>query len=100
MPKTPPTAHSMWGHSADGVEWMYKTPRVVLMVDPPDLTLAVLTSGLRAAFPDILSSLSVPSRRSGVHDHLLRLPLCTMYHTGTTCDGRHAPGPEALTVSA
>jgi hypothetical protein len=21
----------MWGHSADGVEWMYKTPRVVLI---------------------------------------------------------------------
>src|SRR4029453_3454436 len=35
MPNTPPTAHSMCGHTADGAEWMYKTPRVLLMPDPP-----------------------------------------------------------------
>src|SRR5215213_3745503 len=35
MPNTPPTAHSMCGQTADGAEWMYKTPRVLLMPDPP-----------------------------------------------------------------
>src|SRR5215217_1588565 len=51
IPKTPPTAHSICGHSADGAEWMYKTPRVVLMTRSSKCE----TKGnLRAAFPNSL----------------------------------------------
>src|SRR3954468_15601018 len=34
MPRTPATAHSMCGHSADGAEWTNNTPWVV-PIDPP-----------------------------------------------------------------
>ena len=55
MPSTPPTAHSMCGHSADGAEWTYRIPRVALRVAVRAVTVTSFVSGARCAFPSGLA---------------------------------------------
>jgi hypothetical protein len=43
----------MCGHSADGAEWTYRTPRVVVLVRA--VTVTLLCSGASYAFPSGLS---------------------------------------------
>ncbi|GAA1806963.1 hypothetical protein GCM10009795_060190 [Nocardioides hankookensis] len=51
MPRTPLTAHSMCGHSADGAEWTYRTPLVAVRVAVLAVTGSSFISGARCAFP-------------------------------------------------
>ncbi|GAA2143507.1 hypothetical protein GCM10009844_15960 [Nocardioides koreensis] len=55
VPRTPPTAHSMCGHSADGAEWTYRTPLVAVRVAVRAVTVTSFISGARYAFPSGLS---------------------------------------------
>ncbi len=50
-PSTPPTAHSMWGHRAEGAECTYRTPLAVLTLLVRVVTSISFISGASYAFP-------------------------------------------------
>jgi hypothetical protein len=52
MARMPPAAHSTCGHSADGAEWTYKTPRVEMLTGSSCWSRCAFPSGLACRWCD------------------------------------------------